>query len=142
VKHEPVDRLNCGACHLAHGSVHKELLLKGQPDLCLMCHSEKAEYWKSGVAHDPAKKDCSLCHNSHASDYPAILKTRADAVCAGCHKGDTAFLNAHRGIKPGPGSCLGCHDPHGGPDSSLLYPVSHAPFEQGNCRPCHPGRAK
>jgi len=143
VKHEPVERLNCGACHRAHGSVHKEFLLKGQPTLCLICHAEKAKYWKSGVAHDPASKNCSLCHDPHASSNPAILKTTAGRLCAGCHDEDKeGFLKAHQGIKPGREACLGCHDPHGGPDKSLLYPVSHAPFEQGNCRPCHPGRAQ
>jgi hypothetical protein len=48
----------------------------------------------------------------------------------------------HQGIRPGNDSCLKCHDPHGGPTKGLLFPVSHKPFAEGKCSPCHPGEGR
>jgi predicted CXXCH cytochrome family protein len=133
----------CTSCHTGHGSRFNNNLVKGQPALCLDCHRGVARFWTAGVAHEPAIQDCSLCHLHHGAAFPGLLHEDRTAICVGCHDSqDGGFLNAHQGIKPGPASCLGCHDPHGGPDKSLLYPVIHTPFEKGDCRPCHGGRAR
>jgi predicted CXXCH cytochrome family protein len=143
VKHEPVKNRECVACHSAHGSTIGKNLLKEQPELCVFCHQETTKFWQEGAAHEPAKEDCMTCHSAHGSDYTAILLTSKSKQCIECHEiEDAAFVNAHKGIKPGAGSCLGCHNPHGGPDKRLLHPISHSPFQEGNCRPCHPGGAK
>lgn len=142
-QHEPVDRMQCVACHQAHGSAVGKYLKKEQPGLCLSCHQETSQFWEQGSAHEPAKEDCSLCHSPHGSNVKALLVTAENKLCIECHDNDaTDFVKAHKGIKARPQSCLGCHDPHGGPDKNLLYPISHEPFKKGNCRPCHPGGAK
>ncbi len=143
VAHQPVRDGDCLACHAAHGSPHDAMLRKGQPLLCLGCHREVARFWRKGVAHQPAVRDCSQCHAAHGSAVRGLLGSEAGVLCARCHRtGGREFLDRHHGIRPGPDSCVTCHDAHGGPDRGLLYPVGHAPFLQGTCRPCHKGRAK
>jgi predicted CXXCH cytochrome family protein len=139
-KHEPVLKNRCGDCHLSHGSEHENNLVKGQPELCLKCHSNVAKYWQKGVSHAPASKDCTICHAPHGSSHKAILKNGSSKNCKQCHElGDKSFINSHAGMKPSAKSCIGCHDPHGGPEKGLLYPVVHAPFNEGSCKPCHKG---
>jgi predicted CXXCH cytochrome family protein len=142
-QHKPMTSMECIACHQAHGSQLQYYLKRTQPDLCLYCHAEVASFWVDGAAHAPAKEDCNQCHTAHGSKYAAILAKSKEALCADCHEiDDSDFVKVHKGIKPGVRSCLGCHSPHGGPDDRLLHPLSHSPFKEGNCRPCHPGGAQ
>lgn len=141
--HRPAVNGDCVSCHSAHGSSRKYILKKGQPMLCLTCHADVAKYWRKGVPHQPAIKNCLLCHSPHGSREKGMLKKASGALCRQCHdSGSKAFLKAHHDIRPRPSSCVTCHDSHGGPDKGLLYPVIHAPFKAGTCRPCHPGRSK
>ncbi len=57
VRHSPVAKLECNACHSGHGSPHAGFLKKGQPALCLGCHGEIAKFWKKGVKHSPAAEE-------------------------------------------------------------------------------------
>jgi predicted CXXCH cytochrome family protein len=139
--HEPFKAQQCGGCHLAHGSSQEKHLAKKKPDVCLTCHPEIAVHWQTGVVHSPAGKDCGLCHEAHGGNQTVLLKTAPEKLCATCHKGDDArYAKAHSGMTPSGKSCLSCHDPHGAPEKGLLYPVQHAPFKQGSCKACHPGR--
>jgi predicted CXXCH cytochrome family protein len=138
-----VERLECVACHQAHGSGEEKYLKQQQPGLCITCHEETSEYWQEGAAHEPAQEDCSNCHSAHGSDNSAILSVAKEVLCADCHDiEENDFTAKHKGIKPSAASCLGCHDPHGGKDKSLLYPIVHQPFMEGSCKPCHTGGAK
>jgi predicted CXXCH cytochrome family protein len=143
VTHDPVEKMNCVACHQAHGSELESHLKSEQPGLCLICHGEITQYWQDGVAHEPAKESCTECHNGHGSSNDSILIMAKDELCVNCHDiVETDFIKTHKGIKPSTGSCLGCHDPHGAPAKGLLYPLVHSPFGEGNCKPCHQGVAK
>jgi len=143
VPHRPAVQEDCIACHAAHGSPHEHILKKGQPMLCLSCHRETAQYWQSGQSHQPAVSNCMECHTPHGSDQPGMLNSSKDKLCSRCHKiTGEQFLAAHKNIAPGTESCVNCHDAHGGPGKGLLYPVGHAPFEDGTCKPCHSGRSK
>ena len=111
--------------------------------LCLTCHTDVARYWRKGVAHKPAVKNCMKCHAAHGSDEKAMTRKKGSRLCGACHKDQgKEFLAAHDNIAPGPDSCTKCHDAHGSPQKGLLYPVSHAPFAQGSCTPCHKGGKK
>ena len=141
--HEPLKKSNCQACHHPHVSDQANNLLKKEPMLCLTCHRDIGQYWREGIAHKPALHGCTTCHNAHSSDHQSILKKTAGSLCADCHDSSTQrFLTVHMNIKPGKDSCLGCHDPHGSPEKGLLLPISHTPFSEGNCRPCHPGEGR
>jgi len=67
---------DCRNCHKAHGSVNNNLLIAGQPFLCLQCHSNHYGY------HEPILKDnewkgafynrCTDCHSMiHGTDTPS-----------------------------------------------------------------------
>ncbi|NPA94410.1 MAG: hypothetical protein GXO58_03170 [Thermodesulfobacteria bacterium] len=142
-RHQPAVDGDCIDCHAAHGSPHENILKKGQPMLCLTCHTDIARYWRKGVAHKPAVKNCMKCHDAHGSNEKAMTRKKGSRLCSECHttKGKE-FLSAHKNIAPGPNSCTSCHDAHGSPQKGLLYPVSHAPFAQGSCTPCHKGGKK
>jgi predicted CXXCH cytochrome family protein len=139
--HEPLRTGHCASCHLAHGSGEDAHLLRGRSELCLSCHQEVAAFWDKGVAHAPARQDCGLCHLGHGGSEPALLKAARAELCLTCHQSQgEGFARAHGGLAPSGRSCLSCHDPHGAPAKGLIYPVQHAPFQQGQCKECHPGR--
>ena len=141
VPHLPAVRGECVDCHSAHGSSRENMLKRAQPMLCLECHKDVAQFWRDGVAHQPAMENCLHCHGSHGANEAGMLDTAKSNLCARCHQFETGeFVKAHQGIKAGGGSCTTCHDPHGSPEKGLLFPVAHEPFLQGTCSPCHPGR--
>jgi predicted CXXCH cytochrome family protein len=143
VEHKPVQKQECTACHNPHGSAEDNFLKQPSPAICLSCHEETTRFWKEGFAHEPALEDCRTCHQAHGSNNSAILTVPPEELCRECHDiEESGFTELHKGIKPSAGSCRGCHDPHGGSDKSLLYPVIHKPFQQGDCEPCHTGGAK
>jgi predicted CXXCH cytochrome family protein len=140
--HQPAVLGECVNCHSAHGSPRENMLKRAQPMLCLECHKEVAQFWRDGVAHQPAMENCLHCHGSHGANETGMLKKTKSTLCAECHQTGTGeFLESHRGIKAGGDSCITCHDPHGGPEKGLLFPVGHDPFLKGTCIPCHPGRS-
>ena len=131
------------ACFQAHTCRIYAGSMTSQPDLCTPCHQDVITFWQDGVAHEPAKEDCTICHSPHGSKTEKLLSSPKKELCTNCHEiEEQDFINIHSGIKPGPTSCFGCHNPHGGIDKKLLYPVTHKPFAEGSCRPCHPGGAK
>lgn len=139
IKHQPARDGQCTSCHVAHGSQYKNILKKNQPMLCLNCHLEVSEFWLEGFAHQPAVEDCLNCHQSHAGNLEGMISQPSGTLCRQCHEtGTEAFLKGHGQIKPKPDSCITCHSPHGSPVQSMLYPISHQPFNEGSCSPCHP----
>jgi predicted CXXCH cytochrome family protein len=140
--HQPAVQGECVGCHSAHGSPRENMLKRAQPMLCLECHKEVAQFWRDGVAHQPAMENCLHCHGSHGADETGMLKKGKSTLCADCHETGTGeFMEAHGGIKAGGDLCITCHDPHGSPEKGLLFPVGHDPFLKGTCSPCHPGRS-
>lgn len=115
-------KMNCSACHDAHGS-SADFGLK-RPNLnetCYQCHAEKRGPFV--FEHPPAAEDCSLCHDVHGSNHPAMLTRTAPLLCQQCHSqgGHPSISYTAAGLPddmPSPfllaGSCMNCHsDVHG-----------------------------
>lgn len=106
--HGPVNDGRCERCHNPHGSDNNFFLRKPIWDLCVTCHSEKADgkhivssfvYSRNGGAHptkgrkDPSRPGrdlaCSSCHNPHGSSGVFLLRMKGSmsfGVCERCHK--------------------------------------------------------
>ncbi|MGE4580173.1 MAG: cytochrome c3 family protein [Desulfuromonadales bacterium] len=131
---------NCASCHAPHGNEGDHFLLKSLPELCLTCHKVD-QFWEQGAAHAPAAAgQCTVCHDPHFSRVETAFDARE--TCFGCHNLSPAELTkSHGGMRPGDQTCLECHDPHGASNTSLLHPVGHKPFMDGDCAACHQGGA-
>jgi predicted CXXCH cytochrome family protein len=133
--HSPFAEKNCGTCH-APAQDGKVVLSKANvKDLCVTCHSDKAEQIeKAKVQHPGAAGDCTDCHNPHASAQPGLPATDAVSICVTCHA-DVGDLRKKR-VRHQPAfqqGCATCHEPHGGENSHLL----RADNVNALCLECH-----
>jgi predicted CXXCH cytochrome family protein len=158
--HAAIEGQGCTACHDAHGSSEKALLLEGMPELCFSCHDKVEDAaLRSRKRHAALFREgsCAECHEVHASREKHLLPQRQDKVCLRCHgQEDTSRSNPLKNISAeiegkkqvhGPlveGECSACHQPHGGDNFRLLtksYPETfYAPYEKGVydfCLQCH-----
>lgn len=167
-KGQPFDNANCLTCHDPHQSSQKHLMAKfthapfagGQCDschqpaksgkivltsntareLCVTCHSDKAEeIEKAKVQHPGAAGDCTACHNPHAGKSPGFPKPDAVNVCLGCHADQAEqHKKAHLHQPAFEQGCSTCHEPHGGANPKLL----RASSVNSLCLECHSPDAK
>jgi DmsE family decaheme c-type cytochrome len=110
-------KMNCSACHDAHGSsVGFALKRPNLNETCYTCHAEKRGPFV--FEHPPAAEDCSLCHEPHGSNHPAMLTRTAPLLCQQCHSqsGHPSVSYTSAGLpddSPSPfvlvGSCMNCH---------------------------------
>ena len=91
-------------------------------DLCVTCHSDKAELIeKAKVQHPGAAGDCTDCHNPHASPQPGLPKTNAVDICLACHTDQAEQCKKRILHQPAfKQGCATCHEPHGGENDHLL----------------------
>ncbi len=132
--HPPFADKSCELCHAPAKDGKVVLTQANVKDLCVTCHSDKAEQIeKAKVQHPGAAGDCTDCHNPHASAYPGLPKTDPVSICLGCHTeiADLEKKALHHQPAFGQG-CATCHEPHGGERPKLLR-------AQGNalCLECH-----
>ena len=120
--HPPFAEKSCDSCHAPAKDGKVVLTQANAKDLCVTCHSDKAEQIeKAKVQHPGAAGDCTDCHNPHASAYPGLPKTNPVEICLGCHS-DIADL-AKKPVHHQPAfeqGCATCHEPHGGDNEHLL----------------------
>jgi len=121
--HPPfADKGGCDTCHAPAKDGKVVLTQKNVKDLCVTCHSDKAELIeKAKVQHPGAAGDCTDCHNPHASAFPALPKTDPVNICLGCHS-DIADLEK-KPVHHQPAFVQGCgicHLGHGGDNDHLL----------------------
>ncbi|MGB8064072.1 MAG: cytochrome c3 family protein [Candidatus Sulfotelmatobacter sp.] len=133
--HPPFADKSCEMCHAPAKDGKVVLTQANVKDLCLTCHSEKADQIeKAKVQHPGAAGDCTDCHNPHASKYPALPKTDPVSICVGCHSdiGDLEKKPVHHqpAFKQG---CAVCHDGHGNDNQHLLRTASVNKL----CLECH-----
>ncbi len=121
--HPPfADKDGCSTCHAAAKDGKVVLTQTNVKDLCVTCHSDKAELIeKAKVQHPGAAGDCTDCHNPHASSMPGLPKTDPVSICLGCHSDQAdQFKKAHLHQPAFKQSCAICHEPHGGENEHLL----------------------
>ena len=83
-EHYPVTE-DCTLCHMAHGSVHENLLNRQAPQLCQQCHQDISTQGRRHIRRfldyddpDPARRrfivgeSCMNCHSQiHGSNHPS-----------------------------------------------------------------------
>jgi len=120
--HPPFADKSCDMCHAPAKDGKVVLTQANVKDLCVTCHSDKAEQIeKAKVQHPGAAGDCTDCHNPHASAYPGLPKTDPVNICLSCHS-DIADL-AKKRVHHQPAfvqGCYVCHLGHGGDNEHLL----------------------
>lgn len=141
--HVPVEAGLCTTCHSPHASALKALLVERERTLCLDCHTEVEERFKTARAAHPEKAAdgrCTACHTPHGSDQPNLFAGEPLKVCASCHGQHAALSHPMGAGIADPRTqktldCMSCHDPHG-----TAFPafVTHAK-ERQLCVQCHKG---
>ncbi len=120
--HPPFADRSCDTCHAPAKDGKVVLTQANVKDLCVTCHSDKAELIeKAKVQHPGAAGDCTDCHNPHASAYPNLPKTDPVNICLGCHSeiADLEKKQVHHQPAFVQG-CYVCHLGHGGDNEHLL----------------------
>jgi predicted CXXCH cytochrome family protein len=119
--HPPVAAGERTACHTPHASEVKELIRGKERGICLSCHTNVEQRFKTAKAYHPeqaAEGRCTACHNPHSSDQPTLLAGDALKLCGTCHATRASVCHPMGSgiIDPRnnqPVTCLSCHDPHG-----------------------------
>jgi predicted CXXCH cytochrome family protein len=139
-QHSPFADKSCEMCHAEAKDGKVVLTQANVKDLCVTCHSDKAEQIeKAKVQHPGAAGDCTDCHNPHASAQPGLPKTDAVNICLGCHSDQAEQAKkAHPHQPVFEQSCAICHQPHGGENQHLL----RASTPNALCLECHGPDAK
>ena len=141
--------VTCSTCHDAHHGVaegpitpksqHRpHMLRKPVRELCLTCHTTKAQPEFTHVAMNPSEA-CAECHSMHVSqDY--LLKEKIPSLCVGCH-GKEKIPTTHP-FSPDMVTCVSCHSLHDA--SPKLSLATHSKFSitgkgepQATCFVCH-----
>ena len=138
--HSPFGDKSCDTCHAPAKDGKVVLTQASAKELCVTCHSEKAEQIeKASVQHPGAAGDCTDCHNPHAGNAPAFVQPTPVAACLNCHS-DQAELQkkAHLHQPAFQEGCGICHEPHGNDNPHLLR--ARAPNQL--CLECHAPDAK
>ena len=133
--HPPFADKSCDTCHAAPKDGKVVLTQASAKELCVTCHSEKAEQIeKAKVQHPGAAGDCTDCHNPHASKSPGLPKTDPVNTCLTCHT-DQAEQHKKKNLhQPAfEQGCATCHEPHGGENLHLL----RAKDTNAGCLECH-----
>ncbi len=134
-QHPPFAEKSCDTCHAAAKDGKVVLTQANVKDLCVTCHSDKAEQIeKAKVQHPGAAGDCTDCHSPHASAQPGLPKTNAVSICLGCHTDidELAKKQVHHQPVFVQG-CYTCHEAHGGDNEHLL----RAKTPNTLCLECH-----
>ena len=133
--HPPFADKSCDTCH-APAKDGKVVLTQAKvKDLCVTCHSDKAEQIeKAKVQHPGAAGDCTDCHNPHAGKSPGFLQPDPVTACLTCHSDQAEqFKKAHLHQPAFKQGCGTCHDAHGNDNAHLLRASSPNKL----CLECH-----
>ncbi|MBI4601277.1 MAG: cytochrome c3 family protein, partial [Planctomycetes bacterium] len=146
VKHGPVEKGDCGACHLLHGAPHRHLLPKEHSsemyvefserayDFCFSCHDRRLvleERTTSTRFRDGDRnlhhvhvnrtkgRSCGVCHATHGGRTPGLVRDTVPFGPGGWRL-PIGFARSETG-----GSCAsGCHKKLGY-DNSAPAPAAH-----------------
>lgn len=159
--HPPVKEGKCLACHAAHASEHKGLLVADAQEGCASCHDLRAKLeplaLPNRVPHPPVMNGkCLDCHDPHGGADATLLKAPQSELCVSCHSGlkqSQELEVPHAALEV----CTSCHAGHGSAQPAMLRNVGadlclrchkdhaeryknealHKPVAQGQCLVCH-----
>lgn len=159
--HPPVKEGKCLACHAAHASEHKGLLVADAEESCTTCHDLRAKLEPLALPnrspHPPVMNGkCLDCHDPHGGADATLLKAPQSELCVSCHadlKPSFQLEFPHAAIEV----CTSCHAGHGSAQPAMLRGVGaelclrchkdhaeryknealHKPVAQGQCLVCH-----
>ena len=137
--HPPVED-GCTSCHdvAVDESGTTVEIVSPEPELCLVCHDDKAPAVAGEVAapHAPVMDSCLGCHQAHAATQDQLLAVAESEICFVCHQPDDVD-SAHE-LPVSRSRCGSCHQPHGSETSGMLVGSEvHPPFADGSCESCH-----
>ncbi|MDH4027743.1 MAG: cytochrome C, partial [Nitrospirota bacterium] len=106
------------------------------PNLCYMCHTDKAEaIQKAEFVHKPVAENCVNCHSPHSAPKKFMLSAETPVLCLNCHKDKEEQIRTAT-VKHGAididRTCLNCHDAH---MSSIAKNLLMEPLDL--CLSCH-----
>ena len=137
--HPPVEE-DCTTCHSVvvgeSGTIVD--LVASEPELCLICHDDKAAAVAGDfeAPHAPVMDSCLSCHQTHAATQDHLLSVSGSEVCFVCH--EPADVNEGHELPVSRSRCIDCHQPHGSETPAMLVgSVVHPPFADGSCEGCH-----
>lgn len=114
--HGPIAVGTCAVCHSFSSEPNKYQLNQDSFDLCLLCHSNKAEGLKTKqYTHGPLGAAlCDICHEPHSSPNFSQLRQPSGEICMVCHKALEQIFESNMFLhKPfEKRDCTKCHDPH------------------------------
>jgi DmsE family decaheme c-type cytochrome len=132
----------CTDCHQVHGSLHRGLLQRPEPELCYGCHQGSAGDFAKPYHHpaDEGIMDCSSCHLAKDDHLAPLAAQGGNDACFRCHnefQGPFPFEHqATVDYSTQEGGCANCHDPHGSYLPMMLIQPYEAPHFQ-LCSQCH-----
>ena len=137
--HPPVED-DCTSCHdVVVGEMGTTVeLVASEPELCLVCHDDKAAAaaGEFRTPHAPVMDSCLSCHQAHAATQDHLLAVAESEVCFVCH--ELADIDAGHELPVSRSRCGSCHKPHGSDTPGMLLGSEvHPPFADGSCEGCH-----
>lgn len=137
--HPPAED-GCTSCHdVVVGETGTTVeLVAPEPELCLVCHDDKAAAatGEFKAPHAPVMDSCLSCHQAHAATQDHLLSVAESEVCFICH--EPSDVNAKHGLPVSRSRCGSCHQPHGSDTPAMLLGSEvHPPFADGSCESCH-----
>lgn len=165
-QHGPVGVGDCIACHNAHASNTRKLLIAdiANGEVCFQCHADRRDSFNLKQVHAPVKENCGGCHDPHSSDFKMQLHKKQNDLCKDCHAkiSPQVFKDIKEAkVKHPPvaeGQCAKCHRPHSSNYEPLLADTmeklcfkchvdlgdevsesefKHGPVKTGDCSACH-----
>lgn len=133
--HPPFADKSCDTCHAAAKDGKVVLTQASAKELCLTCHSDKADQIaKAKVQHPGAAGECTDCHNPHAGSTPGFVQPDPVSACLTCHSDQAELQKKHNLHQPAfQQGCATCHEPHGGENQHLLRTAN----VNALCLECH-----
>ena len=133
--HPPFADRSCDTCHAAPKDGKVVLTTASVKELCVTCHSDKAEQIeKAKVQHPGAAGDCTDCHNPHGGNNPGFVQPNPVAACLNCHSEQAELQKKPHVHQPAfQQGCGTCHEPHGGENQHLLRTAN----VNALCLECH-----
>jgi predicted CXXCH cytochrome family protein len=94
--HSAIVENSCTGCHDPHVSTRENLLARGDPEICFLCHDE--ERFAREFLHQPLEEEgCLNCHGAHGAEEPDLLL-------------DTYARERYQTFDPAEyGICFSCH---------------------------------